>query len=82
MTYASIRKVLEDFNEFSDLHINKVKSFIVFTKSVPNVEHLASQLDLPAKTLPFQHLGIPLIGKGIKHADYSKLICSLQAILL
>lgn len=61
--------------------MNNEKNYAVFSASINNGEELLGIFRLLVKSLPIQHLGVPITRKTIKHQDYNNLLDALQVTL-
>lgn len=76
-TFNTVRHILDKFSSFSDLEINREKSFAIFSKR----ENDGSILGFWTRFLPMHYFGVPITGRSISHKDGEYLIADLQGFL-
>lgn len=76
-----LREILDEFTEFSELQINRGKSFAVFSKRVTHKAELVALLGFQVRELPITYLGTPLTGKLMRYRDCDNLLAELRSLL-
>lgn len=79
-SFNTIKSILDKFGNFFELKLNTSKSYVVYSKGVNNKDDLSRILDISAKQMPFDYLGISMTGKTLGIDDCMPLISSLETI--
>ncbi|PKU62946.1 integrator complex subunit 11 [Dendrobium catenatum] len=73
--------MLWDFAVSSGLHVNPVKSSILFSKNTTNADEICNILSIQQSFSPLKYLGLPIFYKKLKVADFQPLIQKISRLL-
>ena len=74
-----ISETLDDFADWSGLKVNKDKSQLFQAGLDPTDQVISSAYGFPLGTLPIRYLGLPLMSRKLRIADYGPLLDKLSA---
>lgn len=77
--FITINEMLDDFSSLSGLHMNKYKTNLYHAGLDQSSAISVAQFGFPIGSLPIRYLGLPLMSRKLRIAEYEPLLGKLRA---